>query len=161
MKVDKNDINELLTSKDSEEMRVFLNNCLLWNAEDITTIKECVKEFSKVEGVFDRHDNGELKKNKENYTSEYLIDLNTELIFNFSKERYLHALEIANYLELKNLKSKKNVQVSKNNITNIKVNEVKKKRNSQPQVQRKKDSSLIIPIVVVIILIIILMIIIK
>lgn len=165
MKVERNDIDKLLISKDIEEIRAFLNNCLLWNASDIDTIRSCVNKFSKVEGVFDRHDNEELNKNKERYTSEYLIDLNTELTFNFSKERYLHALEVANYLEMKNLSNKRNVQPSNNNIVYIKVGENKKKKNSQNQMQTKKNkSSLVFQVIVgamIVAIIIILIIIFK
>lgn len=162
MKVDVNDIQKLLKSKDSEEMRAFLNNCLLWNASDIETIKKCVSEFSKIDGVFDRHDNVELKKNKEIYSNEYLIDLNTELTFNFSKERYLHALEVANYLEMKNLSRKEVGQATKNNFVDIKVEENKKKKNSRNYMQGKKQkSSLAFPIIVGVLLIIILIMIFK
>ncbi len=151
MKVDKNDINELLLSKDSKDMRAFLNNCLLWNADDITTIKECVKEFSKIEGVFDTHDNGEINKNKESYNKEYLIDLNTDLTFNFSKERYLHALDVANYLEVENIVDKTNRQA---NISDIKVGEIEKKKRNSIQVRKKKSSSLILPIAIITIILV-------
>lgn len=160
MKINKNDINELLVSKDSEEMRAFLNNCLLWNAEDIDTIKKCVDEFSKVPGVFDKHDNGKLDNNKNKYTNEYtneyLIDLNTELTFNFSKERYLHALNVANYLEISNLAKERKVQASRSN--SIKEENEKKK---SIQKQEKKSSSMIFLIIAVLILLIILVLIIK
>lgn len=157
MKINKNDINELLVSKDSDEMRAFLNNCLLWNPEDIDTIKKCVNEFSKVPGVFDKHDNGELDNNKNRYTNEYLIDLNTELTFNFSKERYLHALNVANYLEVSNLAKERKVQASRSN--SIKEENEKKKKSIQKQ--EKKSSSIILLIIAVLILLIILGLIIK
>lgn len=137
MKINKNDINELLVSKDSEEMRAFLNNCLLWNAEDIDTIKKCVDEFSKVPGVFDKHDNGELDNNKNKYTNEYLIDLNTELTFNFSKERYLHALNVANYLEISNLAKERKVQASRSNS----IKEENEKKKSQFKSKRRKTAA--------------------
>lgn len=157
MKINKNDINELLVSKDSDEMRAFLNNCLLWNAEDIDIIKKCVNEFSRVPGVFDKHDNGELDNNKNKYTNEYLIDLNTELTFNFSKERYLHALNVANYLEMCNLDKERKVQASISN--SIKEQNEKKKKSIQKQ--EKKSSSIILLIITVLILLIILALIIK
>lgn len=157
MKINKNDVNELLVSKDSDEMRAFLNNCLLWNAEDIDTIKKCVNEFSKVPGVFDKHDNGELDNNKNRYTNEYLIDLNTELTFNFSKERYLHALNVANYLEMSNLAKERKGQASRSN--SIKEQNEKKKKSIQKQ--EKKSSSIILLIIAVLILLIILGLIIK
>lgn len=137
MKINKNDINELLVSKDSEEMRAFLNNCLLWNAEDIDTIKKCVDEFSKVPGVFDKHDNGKLDNNKNKYTNEYLIDLNTELTFNFSKERYLHALNVANYLEISNLAKERKVQASRSNS----IKEENEKKKSQFKSKRRKTAA--------------------
>lgn len=156
MKINKNDINELLVSKDSNEMRAFLNNCLLWNAEDIDTIKKCVTEFSKVPGVFDKHDNGELDNNKNKYTNEYLIDLNTELTFNFSKERYLHTLNVANYLEMNNLLKERKVQAYRSN--GIKEENEKKKKSIQKQ---EKKSNIILLIIAVLILLIILGFIIK
>lgn len=163
MKVDKNDIKELLIAKDAEEMRAFLNNCLLWNAEDMNTIIECVKEFSKIDGVFDKHNNERINNNKENYTNEYLIDLNTDLTFNFSKERYLHALDVAYYLEMKNIDSERKRQASKGNVSDIKVEEIQKKKKNSIQVQKKKNSSLIgaVAIITVILVAMIVMNIIK
>lgn len=150
MKVDRNDINKFLQEQNPDNMRAFLNNCLLWHVDDKETILECVKRFSVTDGVFDKHDGEKIDRVTGEFTKDYLLDIKTNLTFNFSKERYLHALDVAYYLEMKESKNNRNMKVQNiNSSNNIKETNLQKKKKINQKQTKKKNSSLIFNIVVI------------
>jgi hypothetical protein len=116
MKVLKEDFYKAYNSNNYIDARTFLSNCLLWNSEDIDTIRECANKLENIEGVFELHNGKYFSNAKNNWNQAYLEQLNADLTLNFSKERYMHAVRVANYLqqaETGNAPVKKKVEYKK------------------------------------------------
>lgn len=104
--------NEAIASKSIIKIRVFLDNCILWDALNKKEIEDYVEALSNkfINGkpVFEKDNNIDLSKFK--YTQEDLDNLYAESMLNYSKEKYLYRLKIANRLSKLN-----------NNNTNISI----------------------------------------
>ena len=104
--------NEAIASESIIKIRVFLDNCILWDALNKKEIEYYVEALSNkfINGkpVFEKDNNIDLSKFK--YTQEDLDNLYAESMLNYSKEKYLYRLKIANRLSKLN-----------NNNTNISI----------------------------------------
>lgn len=104
--------NEAIASESIIKIRVFLDNCILWDALNKKEIEDYVEALSNkfINGkpVFEKDNNIDLSKFK--YTQEDLDNLYAESMLNYSKEKYLYRLKIANRLSKLN-----------NNNTNISI----------------------------------------
>lgn len=91
---------EAIASENIIKIRVFLDNCILWDALNKEEIEDYVEILSSksINGkpVFEKDNNIELSQFKD--TQEDLDKLYAELMLNYSKEKYLHRLKIANKL---------------------------------------------------------------
>ena len=87
--------------------RAILNNEILWNNSSEEEFYKMV-ELCEFYSIFDKHDGVIEDKDINEYDENDLLDLNTDLTFNFSKERCLLAYKVSRYLNKKDFKSKEN-----------------------------------------------------
>lgn len=99
------ELKEALEKNDVNEARAILNNEILWNSSKEEVFYEMVN-LCEVYNIFDKNDEKIKEKDINEYTESDLIDLNTNLTFNFSKERCLLAYKVSRYINGK--KSEKN-----------------------------------------------------
>lgn len=91
------ELKKVLERNDIDEARAILNNEILWNSSNEETFYEMVN-LCEVYNVFDKNDEKIEEKAIDDYTESDLIDLNTNLTFNFSKERCLLAYKVSRYI---------------------------------------------------------------
>lgn len=91
-------LREAIDNKKTSRVRSFLDNNLLWFANDYNFLQECYQIAKKYSFIFDEHDNQKLDYNKRNWTKEYYYKVSGELLSNYSKERYEFLMELAFYL---------------------------------------------------------------
>lgn len=112
------ELKAILEENDISGARAILNNEILWNSSKEEKFYNMI-ELCESYGVFDKHDGEMQEKNIYEYDENNLIDLNTDLTFNFSKERCLLAYKVSRYLNLKDFKikedRKKNFSQTENN----------------------------------------------
>lgn len=88
---------EILKKNDISGARAILNNEILWNSsseEEFYKMIDLCEEYN----VFDENDEKIEDKDITEYTETDLINLNTDLTFNFSKERCLLAYKVSRYI---------------------------------------------------------------
>lgn len=91
------ELKKVLERNDIDEARAILNNEILWNSSSEETFYEMVN-LCELYNVFDKNDEKIEEKAIDDYTESDLIDLNTNLTFNFSKERCLLAYKVSRYI---------------------------------------------------------------
>lgn len=91
------ELKKVLERNDIDEARAILNNEILWNSSSEETFYEMVN-LCELYNVFDKNDEKIEEKSIDDYTESDLIDLNTNLTFNFSKERCLLAYKVSRYI---------------------------------------------------------------
>lgn len=87
---------EAVESKDTLSIRKYLKSYITVDPADGNgTIKKALQEIaSKSLNVWEEHDGGELKQSRQDWNENYFVDLQVDLRMNFSKERYMHMLEV-------------------------------------------------------------------
>lgn len=107
------ELKEILKKNDVNEARALLNNEILWNSSNEEMFYKMV-DICESYNVFDKSDEKIEDKDISEYTESDLIDLNTNLNFNFSKERCLLTYKVSRYLNEKKAKKKEDGDFSKN-----------------------------------------------
>ena len=81
------------------------DNCLLWYGDNVEYIKHCYTTLKKYNSFFDEHDGEVLIEDERQWSEEYLENLQSELLSNYSKERLAVMLKILFYLNREGAKS--------------------------------------------------------
>lgn len=134
-----NDFRQELLKGNLAFPRGFLTNTVIWESTNKNAIERLIRIAEENE-VFEKLNGNVERLNKSQWTYDYQDSVQTELMLNYSKERFLHFLEVANYLSTKHNESK----ISKTPQVNPKTEVNKKSINVQSETRRgaKKKQSL-------------------
>lgn len=102
-----NELKSELLKGDLAYPRGFLTNTVLWESDNNSDIEKLVR-IAEVNGVFENLKGSINRKSKTYWNEDYQDSIQTELMLNYSKERFLYFLEVANYLSTKENESKIN-----------------------------------------------------
>lgn len=117
------ELKAILEKNDINEARAILNNEILWNNSNEEVFYKMVS-LCEAYNVFDEKDEKLEEKDISEYTESDLIDLNTSLTLNFSKERCLLAYKVSKYL---NGKKAEKVIYTTNESNDLKNKDIIKK----------------------------------
>ncbi|MGL6107311.1 hypothetical protein [Romboutsia sp.] len=143
----KEKFNEAIASESIIKIRVFLDNCILWDTLNKKEIKEYVEILSSksINGkpVFEKDNNIDLEQFKD--TQEDLDNLYAESMLNYSKEKYLHRLKIADRLSNHN---NKNTNISTENKSHNTATKTIAKTDTKGSVSNSKKKLALAALVV-------------
>lgn len=91
---------KFIEANDISGARAVLQNEILWNTSSKEDVNNMIELCDKNE-VFDEHDGKMLSYNIAEYDDEQLLNLKSDLTFNFSKERYILAYKVSRVLNEK------------------------------------------------------------
>ncbi|MBD7916077.1 hypothetical protein H9660_13060 [Clostridium sp. Sa3CUN1] len=120
------ELKAILEKNDINEARAILNNEILWNTSNEEMFYEMVN-ICEVYNVFDENDEKIEEKDINEYTESDLIDLNTSLTLNFSKERCILAYKVSRQLNGKRAEKKDFFKDEKVIYTTNESNDLKNK----------------------------------
>lgn len=150
-----NDFRQELLKSNLAFPRGFLTNTVIWESTNKNAIERLIRIAEENE-VFEKLNGNVERLNKSQWTYDYQDSVQTELMLNYSKERFLHFLEVANYLSTKHNESK----ISKTPQVNPKTEVNKKSINVQSEARRgaKKKQSLVTWIIIGLVLLVVILI---
>lgn len=132
-----NKLFQAIELEDISEIEIYLKAFITGNPSDSdNTIKQALKQIeSKNLNVWEKHDGATFQNNRKDWTEDYFVDLQVDLRMNFSKERFMHMLEVG--------KEAFPASVEQPKVT-IKQNEITSKTTSTTNnTNRKKDRTLL------------------
>ncbi|MEG1254669.1 hypothetical protein [Clostridium sp.] len=134
-----NDFRQELLKGDLAYPRGFLTNTVIWESTNKNAIERLIRIAEENE-VFEKLNGNVERLNNYQWTYDYQDSVQTELMLNYSKERFLHFLEVANYLSTKHNERK----INKTPQVNPKTEVNKKNINVQSETRKvaKKKQSL-------------------
>lgn len=91
-----NKLFQAIEAKDAEEIEIYLKAFITSNPADTNnTIKQALQKIESMNiSLWEKHDGAEFKTNRQEWIEDYFVDLQVDLRMNFSKERYMHMLEV-------------------------------------------------------------------
>lgn len=134
-------------------MKSFLNNAVIMDIDKISSIKKLI-EIAEENNVFEELVDEIEKKPKDQWNGNYQDSVKTELMLNYSKERFLYFLEVAEYLNSK--KDSKQKAVNDNQGKPERKNNTIDKRMDENTSQNsdKKKVNMILPILIIMVVLI-------
>lgn len=107
---------KFIEANDISGVRAVLQNEILWNTSSKEDVNNMIELCDKNE-VFDEHDGKMLSYNIAEYDDEQLLNLKSDLTFNFSKERYILAYKVSRVLNEKNKSEESNNELPRVNTS--------------------------------------------
>jgi len=130
-------------------IRSFLSNTAIWDIDKISLINNLIR-IAEENNVFEELDGKIEKRSKSQWNGEYQDSVKTELMLNYSKERFLYFLEVVEYLNSKNTV---NSQSSHKNSSSKGTSGQANKKHTTVDNYNKKKVNVIIPIIFVLLVV--------
>jgi hypothetical protein len=88
---------------DMSRMRSFLTNSVVWDIDKKSSIHNLMRIAEK-EGVFEELSGAVEKLPNAQWNGHYQDSIQTELMMNYAKQRFLYFLEVAEYVHVNHIK---------------------------------------------------------
>jgi hypothetical protein len=126
-------INKAVSQGDVKGIRIMMKNSLLVDPT-FNEFAEMEKLTRSVSGLYDEHDEGELKEDKSAWNDDYMNELMVRVVRNFSHERIKHLKEVVRYLRPAAVRSSQTVSAGR-----IPPSTTSQPRKLSHQEQRRQD----------------------